>query len=56
MITYEWKCKNCEHVQEVERHIEDSHVPPEGSCKNCLKEEGWDKMLNFSIVRWRFHD
>jgi putative FmdB family regulatory protein len=53
--TYTFECEGCGHKVDVDRKFEDCYIPPEGACENCT-EEKWRKLLNFSIMRYRFHD
>jgi putative FmdB family regulatory protein len=54
MPKYTWKCPNCGETAEVDRKISDCYVPPTESC-NCPSPE-WEKAIDISVNRWRFHD
>lgn len=57
MPIYDWRCKTekCEHEETTINPMSDSHKPPEEPCKKCGAKE-WQKLVNFSVMRYRFHD
>jgi putative FmdB family regulatory protein len=53
MAIYVWKCKKCDHEQEVERKISESDWPPT-ECEECGTKsyQMWEKIIqptNFKL-------
>jgi predicted nucleic acid-binding Zn ribbon protein len=45
MITYQWKCLSCNHINLVERKLKDSSIPPQ-TCTRCKNDRGFVKVLS----------
>jgi putative FmdB family regulatory protein len=52
---YDWACEACEKVETVDRKFAECYIPPDTECEECGAEK-WRKLLNTSIMRWRFVD
>lgn len=46
-MVYEWKCKDCGKVVEVERKAQESHRPPTAPCPVC-NQDLWVKLISKS--------
>lgn len=54
MPMYTFECKKCEKQVEVLNSFDEYKKPPEKPCE-CGSED-WQKLVDFSLTRYRFHD
>jgi len=55
MPMYRHECSKCSEIVEVFRKVADSQEPPDSECPKCGARE-WMKLIDASILRWRYND